>query len=281
MVSNPKSTITFIKFLVFDFATEIKLPSLFVKMFEKLIPKLCILRSHTGKSCVVSIVRDNNGYFFFRQGWDKFLKENELKEGDVLVFNLVDATTFEVLAYGSTCCLKEVPQIQNSTSESENISSKPQIQNPTSESEKISSKPQISARNTENGDAKRGRKVVKKRDNEKPVAKQTESEEQYSVKLTLKEYQKHNVEIPRNFATKAGLKHKNKVVIECPEGRKWGIQVWSRKEQAFLSTGWADFVKANGLNTGDTYILRTVQDNPNLIRAQILKHGSKIIKSEC
>ncbi|XP_065873740.1 B3 domain-containing protein_Os12g40080-like [Euphorbia lathyris] len=134
MASAPKSTMTFIKLLVlvFEFATRIKLPGLLVKMFKEMIPKLCTLRSHTGKSCEVSIERKINDYFF-RQGWDKFLKENKLQEGDVLVFNLVDETTFEVFAYGATCCLKE-PQIQ--------------IQIPTSESENISSKPEVSARIT-------------------------------------------------------------------------------------------------------------------------------------
>ncbi|WCJ31031.1 hypothetical protein M5689_012548 [Euphorbia peplus] len=107
MASYPKSSITFIKFLVFDFSSELKLPTLFAKKYEKIIPRLCTLRSHLERSCEVSIVSNRNG-LFFRKGWDKFQEDNELKEGDILVFHLVDDTTFQVFVYGSTCCLKNL-----------------------------------------------------------------------------------------------------------------------------------------------------------------------------
>lgn len=82
------------------------IPPLFIKTFKKNIPKEPILKTEKGKF-LVSVKFDDSRYFF-KSGWNKFVKDHELETGDFLVFNLVDDKTFEVDMYAPTCCLKSL-----------------------------------------------------------------------------------------------------------------------------------------------------------------------------
>lgn len=84
-----------------------RIPIAFVKRFKKIMPKTLILKSNVGKSALVSVKKNDQGYFFER-GWLKFSRDHHLQVGEFLVFNFVGDRTFEVVIYDPSCCEKDM-----------------------------------------------------------------------------------------------------------------------------------------------------------------------------
>lgn len=89
-----------------------RIPPLFGKTFEHLLPDNVLLQTKSGETWSVKIERIDERYYF-TDGWSKFVKDLELQMGEFLVFWLVlrgnDATAvFKVAMYGITGCDKDL-----------------------------------------------------------------------------------------------------------------------------------------------------------------------------
>ncbi|XP_021843056.2 B3 domain-containing transcription factor VRN1 [Spinacia oleracea] len=50
---------------------------------------------------------EKNTEFYFQKGWNKFVKDNNMKIGEFMVFTYNGNSNFSVKLYGTHCCLKE------------------------------------------------------------------------------------------------------------------------------------------------------------------------------
>ncbi|KAJ9170773.1 hypothetical protein P3X46_018853 [Hevea brasiliensis] len=267
----------FFKVLVDDFKKKLRIPPLFVRVFERIMPKKPILKSEQG-NFPVSVKSNDNGYFI-KRGWKKFVKNHELQMGDFLVFNLLDDNkTFEVDMYGPTCCLKglKLPFHEKSSCRDweANVTPNKDIAfkkkgRPKSGRRK---KPQVSARKA-GLNAKRGPNVQENNEmNERErVAKEIRAMEPNhpSFKQDLKDYQKYGLVMRKRFVYETGLESKRNTVIKDPQGRVYTVDISVTGRQVRLSTGWSIFYKANGLATGDTCVFHFIPEKSNLIEVQI------------
>ncbi|EEF40049.1 putative B3 domain-containing protein Os03g0621600 [Ricinus communis] len=289
---NPDRKITFFKVLMGDYMEKIMIPPAFVMKYEKIMPETIKLKSYNvGKSSMVSVKSNDDG-FFIKHGWKKFVKDHNLEVGDFLVFNLVNDTTFEVLIYGPTCCLKKIKLADDDDHVDQNKNSTSKFTSTASGSKQISFKkracPKLSQFKRPRGSAKKTGKKAKRprifKGKTEVNKKESIAEEETKhpcVKLVLKEYQKYNVVVPRRFADKIGLQNKRKTVIEDPLGRQWPVFVnLVGGNQVHLSTGWSAFYQANRLVTGDILSLHSRQVHGNLINVEIQKGGGEIAKAE-
>ncbi|XP_059281927.1 high mobility group B protein 13-like isoform X1 [Lycium ferocissimum] len=82
------------------FMENILMPSHFVKKHKKMLAKTCILKTDVaGISWKVKIEREKPNYFICEGDWPQFVVHHQLKHGDVLLFFLIEKSTFHVLLY--------------------------------------------------------------------------------------------------------------------------------------------------------------------------------------
>ncbi|XP_021731030.1 B3 domain-containing protein Os03g0212300-like [Chenopodium quinoa] len=71
--------------------------------------KATIFRPGTNQEWKVGLEEEEEE-FYFRMGWKEFVKENDLKVGEFMVFTYLGNSNFSVKLYGTHGCLKETVQ---------------------------------------------------------------------------------------------------------------------------------------------------------------------------
>ncbi|KDP31850.1 hypothetical protein JCGZ_12311 [Jatropha curcas] len=280
MARKPKQVPTFFKVLLSDFMEKLKIPPAFVKKFKKIMPKAPTLKPNEGKSCEVTIVNEGDSYFF-KRGWNTFVKNQGLETSDFLVFNLVDEITFQVVIYGRTGCEKDVKV----ASDNERVNDSSQSSASSAEEEiKIKKQgfkrrgsplpcrfktPQASARTAD-------------KDKVTETIRSLKRKNPYFVAV-LKKYQKYNLVMPKDFANKTKLVSKEEIVMKDPKGRSWPVKVnilvVQRGCQVRFGLGWSQFYGANELATGDTCVFHFIAEKGNLIEVEIHKEGVRGVRT--
>ncbi|KAI9104361.1 hypothetical protein K1719_022933 [Acacia pycnantha] len=104
-----KRKTSFFKVLINDFSTRLQIPPSFIKEFGKDgVPKRTTLETYNCKYWEVGVEKLGNK-FYFNNGWDKFVQDNSLENGDFLVLKyFADYSKFKVRIYGKTCCEKQL-----------------------------------------------------------------------------------------------------------------------------------------------------------------------------
>ncbi|XP_009769345.1 B3 domain-containing protein Os01g0723500-like [Nicotiana tabacum] len=75
---------------------ELRIPSEFVKYITKEATETTILKGPSGKYWNMKLREDEEGLFFNAGGWNKFAREQQLEEGDFLLFQYDGKITFHV-----------------------------------------------------------------------------------------------------------------------------------------------------------------------------------------
>ncbi|CAA2981300.1 B3 domain-containing Os01g0723500-like [Olea europaea subsp. europaea] len=118
MARKPKPKPSFFKVLIGNFTPRLRLPALFVLNYGEILPENVTLTTNSGKSWNVKLEQDE-GEHYFSQGWVKFAEDLDLKMGTFLLFQLVDNSTFNVLAYGLSGCEMEFEDGESQTDDAE------------------------------------------------------------------------------------------------------------------------------------------------------------------
>ncbi|KAL5778387.1 hypothetical protein ACOSP7_011313 [Xanthoceras sorbifolium] len=84
---------------------RLHVPDDFVTFCNRLLPKKAVLSNDMGKVWHVDVNHVDNGVFFL-DGWRKFVKDNSLEGGDLLVFKYNGDCGFSVKIFGSSACEK-------------------------------------------------------------------------------------------------------------------------------------------------------------------------------
>ena len=83
-----------------------RIPLAFVKVFRGNIPKTAVLRDIRGKCCHVELEEVKKDVFF-KNGWQDFVRDHSVEEGDFLVFKYDGTVLFDVNIFGRSGCRKD------------------------------------------------------------------------------------------------------------------------------------------------------------------------------
>ncbi|XWS22124.1 hypothetical protein CRYUN_Cryun29cG0007500 [Craigia yunnanensis] len=101
----------FFKILIFDFSIQLRIPYAFVKNLEtnlpKKLPQEFVLETSGRRFWHVDVEKADN-CLYFRKGWKKFVQQNSLQKGELLVFRYYGNFKFKLEIYGVNCCKKGV-----------------------------------------------------------------------------------------------------------------------------------------------------------------------------
>ncbi|OIT21610.1 hypothetical protein A4A49_35703 [Nicotiana attenuata] len=87
------------------FMDKIQMPPTFVKENKKKLGKTCLLKTDVDDMFwEVKIVRENSDYFICGGDWPHFVGYHKLKVGEILIFYLIDKSTFQVVPYIQKSC---------------------------------------------------------------------------------------------------------------------------------------------------------------------------------
>ncbi|KAH0706203.1 hypothetical protein KY285_010701 [Solanum tuberosum] len=76
------------------------MPPIFIKENKKMLAKTCLLKTNVvGMSCESKIARFKSNYFICEGDWPQFVVHHKLEIGDILIFFVIDKSTFQVLPY--------------------------------------------------------------------------------------------------------------------------------------------------------------------------------------
>ncbi|KAL6283593.1 hypothetical protein ACE6H2_014522 [Prunus campanulata] len=112
-----------------------RIPPKFVKNFNVRPLHKCALSGPSGIRWTVELEERGNG-LFFQDGWQGFVKDHHLEDGDFLVFKYDGESKFKVTIYDRTACEKDVKSIPKEVAVTEGLLSKKSmmIQDPTGRS---------------------------------------------------------------------------------------------------------------------------------------------------
>ncbi|KAL3376416.1 hypothetical protein AABB24_003042 [Solanum stoloniferum] len=81
------------------FIDKIRMPAAFVKEHKKMLAKTALLKTDEGLYWEAKIVKVASDYFVCEGDWPRFVLHHKLNVGDMLIFFLLDKSTFQVLRY--------------------------------------------------------------------------------------------------------------------------------------------------------------------------------------
>ncbi|XP_059283869.1 uncharacterized protein LOC132037379 [Lycium ferocissimum] len=78
---------------------EQQIPPAFINENKKMLAKTCLLHKNEGVLWEGKIMRKNSNFFICEGDWPQFVVYHKLKPEDILLFLLVDKSTFLVMPY--------------------------------------------------------------------------------------------------------------------------------------------------------------------------------------
>ncbi|KAK7281997.1 hypothetical protein RIF29_10441 [Crotalaria pallida] len=104
---TPHLHTSFFKIMVGDFSKHLYIPPRFMRTVEPLLGKEVILMDSSKKQWVVTL-SPVGGSFAFEKGWNDFSSDHGLNIGELLIFNYIKESYFDVLIYDISGCKKVV-----------------------------------------------------------------------------------------------------------------------------------------------------------------------------
>ncbi|XP_057968278.1 putative B3 domain-containing protein Os03g0621600 [Malania oleifera] len=261
----------FFKIFLQQFSSQrMRIPPAFIQHFDGNIPNTALLKDHGGRCCEVEVEEDDNGVFM-SNGWEGFVNDHTIEQGDFLIFRYDGKSTFDVKIFGKNGCQKcqkeeEVLAIDKFgppvcvkegelTNEAEQTCQTP----PLICKKELSQPAQI----TEHSDS-RG---LHYRDQSKRIA---------SAKLEIHRlFDSLGADLPKNpcFLASVGMRYilniprlvvltnriklNDELVIRNWKGR-WQVGVIFKKERISVTTGWVKFWRDNKLSRKDHCVFEFV-----------------------
>ncbi|GKV29811.1 hypothetical protein SLEP1_g38703 [Rubroshorea leprosula] len=104
-----------------DFHKQLAIPKKFACNLKKKLPESVTLRGPSGVTWDVGLVTKHDT-LFFKDGWEKFVKDHSLAENDFLIFQYNGESCFDVLLFDQSLCEKEDSYFLKSSTETTNES---------------------------------------------------------------------------------------------------------------------------------------------------------------
>ncbi|KAK4416255.1 hypothetical protein Salat_2451000 [Sesamum alatum] len=251
---KPKQRPSFFKILLLDFDRLLPLPPDFSQRYGPALRESVKLRTSSGKIWVVRLEHKDHEEerYCFTRGWSEFAADVGLEMGEFLVFRLVGESMFDVSVYGIHGCEREIPgpgfQVEDSDPDE-------QVELREDEAPNVSKKKRSRARNNRTSESHRS----------------PEEKSPLYLEILLKPHHKSKVSPHKRFWMAAGLSGRRTVGVEyLPDHRYHVVKLNRRPYGIDMSSGWSEFLKANGLVFGKTYSFE-FKPSRNVIQVQELK----------
>ncbi|KAI3812063.1 hypothetical protein L1987_16767 [Smallanthus sonchifolius] len=237
---------SFFKVIRYPSAPHLSLPKAFVRKFLEKIPRNPTLVTATGEhSWRLEFVKIGEDYCF-AHGWEKLAEDVQLCIRDIVVFWLIDPSTFLVTFLGTNGCEKDLPVIKTNFADDDG-----------------------------DDDVQDGNVVGQSHDDEVMSDKNLCFEKVFSKK-TFKYY----MSLPKNFVKAAGLEHKKSIKLMDHEGKEWIMGIMAEQCSRIkysLSKGWLMFRRHHKLSDGDVceFMFNKKEDVLNLTRIIKTERSSK------
>jgi hypothetical protein len=204
--------------------------------------EICLLDKH-GRKWLTSLLLDSKGTMSLGKGWKEFVKANSLETGFTL--KLIWEETTPVLSL----CSPE----SNSDREQEEISKaieKHSLFIDPSNRDKIS-----------NNDKEENMSWERKKDHLKSRDSTLSSQKQF-VTITITP-SSDRLRLPKVFTRENGINKPGRITLLGKDGIKQQTNLLFDKANGAMSLGhgWKDFVKDNGLKTGDSFTLKLIWED--------------------
>ncbi|GMI86010.1 REPRODUCTIVE MERISTEM 39, REDUCED VERNALIZATION RESPONSE 1 [Hibiscus trionum] len=295
---------SFFKILIFDFHTRLRIPPAFIKNLEKNVleklPQQSILETDDGRFWHVDVEKiDNN--LCFKKGWKKFVQQNSLKMGDLIVFSYHGNFRFKLEIYGRNCCRRRVETLRKHgrktiagksmpvyqprpirTVRRKNHGKLNYVQRRGGGRSKCSSGKvgevvyiEISDSDDETDD---GERLFGQRENPKKTSgletAQNYSSGYPSFKVTMTSSYLHNsyVNVPKRLMRANGLKRVTTNIKLVVSDRTWLMKMFNRPKYTRFCSGWTDFVKDNRLQEQDVCLFELIDSNDVSFRVTIFRN---------
>ncbi|XP_071916601.1 putative B3 domain-containing protein At5g66980 isoform X2 [Coffea arabica] len=255
---------SFFKVLVHDSKSILRIPTLFVSRFEEILPQHALLKTKSGETWPVKIVRIDERYCF-TDGWPKFVNDLKLEIGDLLVFWLIieARSSFKVAIYGIRGCEKEF----NSAATNHCPIKVEQAESTEFDLKTI----RILQPKPSDTDAKR-RKLKRNENTSRGAQKSFNSVEDRRFTKVMAKHHRYRLHVPLLFAEKTGLMGKTQVVLRYQNG--WSTNVVlkqsTKPHMLDMCAGWPEFRKKNRLLCGKKCAFEYVPETDS-IQVQLLE----------
>ncbi|XP_009780425.1 B3 domain-containing protein REM9-like isoform X1 [Nicotiana sylvestris] len=263
MLVDPDKYPSFCKLLFRQgFMDKILMPPVFIKENKKKLAKTCLLKTDiaAGMSWEAKIVKENSHFFICDGEWPKFVAHHKLKLGDILLFFLVDKSTFHILPYGQkTCknlCRRQLFEELSSSSEEEEecdvgirLSRKSKkVKTEPKELPGVAEEEEAQNRSKENGPKTLRYSVVNLK-NKNPY-----------YEMAVRKTHSLFVTIPMTFARWSGIIKMKKITLINGEGKKWKVDIEHIGPRVLIKGGWAAFRTQNKIAAnGETCRFKLIQ----------------------
>ncbi|KAL3513056.1 hypothetical protein ACH5RR_025773 [Cinchona calisaya] len=243
-------------------STNLRIPPDFVRKFNGDVPRKFTLEGPGGRSWHI-VARKVDGYFFFQEGWAKFVQDNSLEDGDFLTFCYGGCSKFYVKIYGKHGCRKEVALTAswNEKATEHQLHGKSNDNLPT-------------RRTLRPRTLRRGSKIshaVKAQD------KMRYKSAPFTVRLT-KTYAAKCLSFPMPFCKRyieEKWKNRPKAILRSGD-KQWEMSIIKSGCKYQLYKGWASFVKENSLQKGDECTFQLIDNKDDIVlKVTTLKSPAK------
>ncbi|KAK4268123.1 hypothetical protein QN277_024822 [Acacia crassicarpa] len=282
----------FFRVLIGEWKTKLRIPRLFVFSFS-LTPRTVILINGSSKNLWkvdMEQVEKDPTELYFRKGWSRFVRENDLMAADFLIFKFDGNSTFKVVICGKSACEKMLEsQARTQTNQKKNVGENRKAKDPILVEIKEEKLDLVDSGNSseETWDETWDEKEEDEEEDEQQEYGDINSGPRdtimntgegsslaiipsFKIKLQLASAKRGVMCIPTDFFKKYMRRKKHEVEMETVKG-VWKVTSLPhlKRGQMFarFSRGWSGFARRNRFQAGETLLFRMIQrgDRPKFI----------------
>ncbi|KAK4347848.1 hypothetical protein RND71_034187 [Anisodus tanguticus] len=258
MLVDPDQHPSFCKLLFKEGFMDKIMPHVFIKQNKKMLAKTCLLKNNVvGMSWEAKIVRKKSNYFICEGEWPQFVVHHKLELGDILLFFLIDKSTFQVLPYNQKCYKnisgrQQFQELSSSSEEEHDVGvgrKAKKVKVEPKESSEITEEETESGSDQENGPRKIGFSVLNL--NNKDPYYEMIVRKTHSLFMT----------IPKTFAEWTGIINMKKMRLVNEKGKEWKVDIVHVGSRVRIKGGWAEFRTLNNIANGQACRFKLIQGN--------------------
>lgn len=237
----------FFKIYIPKFSSErLLIPQPFTKEFNGNIPKKAVLKNVAGRLWHVELEEDGDR-LLIHNGWQNFVNDNSVQNGDFLVFAYSQSCSFDVMLYDNDGCEKDASFVENAIPCME---VKDEDESEEDEQTYSQCTPAHKGRGLRSVKKPRGSLGVRRSKLRSAESKVVAQKNPYFIALIGKTSHKY-VNIPKKIVVENGIKIGHETKLRDENEKLWPIRVHFRKDDRIYMSGLLHFMEKKNLRLRD------------------------------
>ncbi|PIN08676.1 hypothetical protein CDL12_18741 [Handroanthus impetiginosus] len=261
----PKKYPAFMKPFFSACSNRLQIHPAFTSFMKSSLPNKALLKNSHGELWSVEVTKVGDESYF-EEGWVKFIQENGIEFGDLLVFHYNGDCVFDLKILGKMASKKEIL-------EAFDFDLRDFVRDKKKERDEMLKKRTLKRKH---GACGVGSSEFKKDDDvalgaQASDARKTDNVEDVSplktgymngnpyFVTTIRENRNGSLHVPTEIIHDNGIKFHRVVTLRDPDGHAWHLKVSQWKDGRFWLQGWNQLCKRNHLRVGDVCVCEIVQ----------------------